>query len=154
MWAGGVRVVVTNNDGKILLVKQKHETKEIWMLPGGTVEDDETSQDAAIREVLEETGYSVKVLSFAVLLEEIYDNKEVREKSFEYSHRIIYVFKVSLLSETPAKCSEKDFQQEDTRGVSLDEIDEMVFRPSQLTGRIRSIIEADTPQYFGSVRIP
>ncbi|MDR0885405.1 MAG: NUDIX hydrolase [Clostridiales Family XIII bacterium] len=56
MWTGGVRVVIPNEEGKILLVMQQHEGKEIWMVPGGAIEEGESSQDAAIREVMEETG--------------------------------------------------------------------------------------------------
>jgi len=63
MWAGGVRVAVFDDAGRVLLVKHKYEAegREIWMLPGGAIEDGETSIDAAIREVLEETGLIVSV---------------------------------------------------------------------------------------------
>jgi ADP-ribose pyrophosphatase YjhB (NUDIX family) len=63
MWDGGVRVAVTDEQGRVLLVRHsyKNEGKSIWMLPGGAIEDGETSRDAAIREVLEETGLIIKV---------------------------------------------------------------------------------------------
>ena len=63
MWAGGVRVAVIDENGRVLLVKHRYEAegREVWMLPGGAVEEGETSRDAAIREVLEETGLIVSV---------------------------------------------------------------------------------------------
>jgi len=60
-WAGGVRVVVRDDEGRILLVRQRHEGRGIWMLPGGAIEAGETSRDAAAREVLEETGLTVRI---------------------------------------------------------------------------------------------
>ena len=82
MWTGGVRIVITNDDGKILFVKQKHEENEIWMLPGGTVEDNETSQDAAIREALEETGLIISVERLIWHVEELSETKGQRFVNF------------------------------------------------------------------------
>ena len=61
MWAGGVRVIIPDENGRVLMVKQRHEGRDIWMAPGGGIEDGETSRDAAIREVLEETGLIIHV---------------------------------------------------------------------------------------------
>ncbi|MDR1796607.1 MAG: NUDIX hydrolase [Clostridiales Family XIII bacterium] len=70
MWTGGVRVVVPDENGRILLVRQRHEGRELWMLPGGAIEEGETSQDAAIREVLEETGLIIHIVRLLWHVEE------------------------------------------------------------------------------------
>lgn len=52
---------VVFNEGKILLVKRmKDPQKETWAIPGGSVNLGETLQEAAEREIKEETGLTVK----------------------------------------------------------------------------------------------
>ena len=53
----GVRAVVVNNAGEILL--QRRTDTDVWGLPGGSVELDETAFEALKREVAEETSLSV-----------------------------------------------------------------------------------------------
>lgn len=49
--------IVLLQEGRILMVQEgKEYCHGLWGLPGGRVEPGETLQDAAIREVLEETG--------------------------------------------------------------------------------------------------
>ncbi len=52
---------------ELLLVKMKDPTSgaEFWTPPGGKIEPDETSESAAIREALEETGYRVQIANLA-----------------------------------------------------------------------------------------
>ena len=61
MWVGGVRVILTNEKNDILMVRQHHEDRDIWMVPGGAIEDGENSVEAAVREAKEETGLDVKI---------------------------------------------------------------------------------------------
>lgn len=49
-------------DGKFLLVQEKKPSvKGKWNLPAGRVDVGETIEQAAVREVLEETGYQVEL---------------------------------------------------------------------------------------------
>jgi len=50
----GVRIIVRNNEGHILLVE--HTYIQGWHLPGGGVERGETLAQAAQKELLQETG--------------------------------------------------------------------------------------------------
>ena len=52
--------VVNPDNRKILLVKHKEYNK--WLQPGGHIENNETPEEAAIREVYEETGIKITLI--------------------------------------------------------------------------------------------
>jgi ADP-ribose pyrophosphatase YjhB (NUDIX family) len=53
--------VITDEEGRVLLGKRTDNT--LWTIPGGTMKPGETIAETAIREVKEETGVDVEVLS-------------------------------------------------------------------------------------------
>ncbi len=67
---------LNERDGTILLVQQPGPDGQLgWALPGGTWEIDESAEEAARREVKEETGLDVDILR-------LYDSRvEVREEA-------------------------------------------------------------------------
>ena len=58
-----VRVIVYRDDGKILLVRGRFSRQE-WALPGGGVKHNESYEQAAVRETLEEVGLRVHNLRY------------------------------------------------------------------------------------------
>jgi len=56
----GVGVVIQNADGKILIGKRKGSHAPFYSIPGGHLEKGESFEEAAIKEVLEETGLKIK----------------------------------------------------------------------------------------------
>lgn len=55
-----IAVIFNDNKSQVLLVKR--QDVPVWVLPGGGVDEGESSQEAVIREVFEETGLHVKVI--------------------------------------------------------------------------------------------
>lgn len=51
-------------DGKVLIAR-RGKPPHLWSLPGGRVEMGETLEQAAAREVLEETGVTCEIIGFA-----------------------------------------------------------------------------------------
>ena len=82
MWAGGVRVIVQNDEGKILMVKQVHPERTVWMVPGGGIEEGETAAEAVVREMKEETGLDVTVGPMIFHVEEVSEKRGQRFVNF------------------------------------------------------------------------
>ncbi len=82
MWIGGVRVIITDGEKKILMVRQHHEGRDIWMAPGGGIEDGETAVQAAVREIKEETGLEVTVGRLIWHVEQVTEKKGQRFVNF------------------------------------------------------------------------
>lgn len=73
----GVRVsAVIIKEDKILLIHRKKNGEEYWVFPGGGVEEGETSDQAIVREVKEETNLDVSKHELAFMCLNELDNKE------------------------------------------------------------------------------
>ncbi len=67
----GVGAIIMSGD-KILLVRRANPPMQgEWSLPGGLVETGETTQEAVVREVVEETGLQVEPVKLAEVFERI-----------------------------------------------------------------------------------
>lgn len=66
--ADGALYILVDGEGRLLLQLRGHgpgvQRPGVWAVPGGSIEDGESPEEAAAREVLEETGQRVEPLSF------------------------------------------------------------------------------------------
>ena len=60
-WAKGVRVILV--DGRSVLLVSHWFAPWTWTLPGGNMKTEEAVEDAAIREMYEETGLQIKSIA-------------------------------------------------------------------------------------------
>ncbi len=67
----GIGVVVIKNDTVLLVRRGKPPNVGAWTLPGGAQELGETAEEAARRELLEETALEVDTLHFAATVDNI-----------------------------------------------------------------------------------
>lgn len=63
--AGGVVYRLKDATPELLLVSSRYD-KSIWVLPKGHIEDGETTDETAVREVFEEAGVTARVVEFLI----------------------------------------------------------------------------------------
>jgi 8-oxo-dGTP pyrophosphatase MutT (NUDIX family) len=56
------RVLLLDEDRRVLLVRFRYQGRSWWAAPGGGLEDGEAHEDAATREIAEETGLELREL--------------------------------------------------------------------------------------------
>lgn len=86
-------IIIKNK--KILLIKRKNSPFQgKWALPGGFVEYGETTEDAVIREVCEETGIKTKIKKLAGVYSD--PNRDPR------GHTITIVYFLEIINGEPS----------------------------------------------------
>lgn len=89
----GVGAVIID-DGSVLLVRRANPPLQgEWSIPGGLVETGETTRDAIVREVLEETGLEVEATRLVEVFERILHDEQTRVQYhyvlLEYACRVV-----------------------------------------------------------------
>ena len=139
-------------DGKILLNRCVHEDGRVYYdLPGGGQNPFETMEEAVVREVLEETGYTARVEGFAAISEEIYTNEELRTRFPNYAHRILHIFHVSLTDAPRLLPSETDFGMDKNEWIPIEQIPSLPETcPAILKEKLPELLNSPSPMYLGT----
>jgi len=132
--------IVTDGEGRIVLVKRKDN--DLWALPGGAMELGESIEQAAVREVLEETGLDVEIDYLVGVYSNphhvmAYDDGEVRQQ-------------FSLCFTTKLTGGELQFVDESTDIAWVSEVDLMnhPMHPS-MRMRIQHFLDRRESPYLG-----
>jgi 8-oxo-dGTP diphosphatase len=126
----GIGAVVIH-DNQILLVKRANPPKQgLWCIPGGKVEFGETLQQAAEREIKEETGVVIKATTPVYVFDLIEDEKR---------HYVIIDLLADYVSGAPKAGDDAD----DAKWFSLQDID-LPDIDSETKRLLRKLIEQRT----------
>lgn len=101
---------VKDNDRILLVQENKNEVKGLWDLPGGKVKPTESIEQAAIREIMEETGYNIELDSLLLIQNYITLKGEL----------LIIYFNAKLLNK-----EQKEYKKEEIKNVKWFTIDEI-----------------------------
>ncbi|MDN5284665.1 MAG: hydrolase [Mucilaginibacter sp.] len=83
-----IRAVIFNDQNEILLVKEKADGK--WSLPGGWADIGQSPTEAAVKEALEETGFTVKPVKLLAVLD---------KRCHPHPPQLDYVYKIFIQCE-------------------------------------------------------
>ncbi len=109
-----VTVLVFDAEDRVLLVR--HADRNVWVAPGGMVEVDESPQQAAQREMLEETGCAVELQNILG----VYGGPEFRVH-YRNGDQVAYVMTVFAARITSGKLRPDGLEALETRFCSLAE---------------------------------
>jgi len=118
-----VSTVYIVKDSKILLVF--HKRLNMWLPPGGHIDDNELPCDAAKREVLEETGFEVDLIGKEELLGKgvkmLVHPKVLQLEDIEEGHQHINLVYYGIINGGTLKINEEEHS--DIKWFSMDELE-------------------------------
>lgn len=113
-----VVAAIIHKDNKILATKRGYgEFINQWEFPGGKIEENETKEEALIREIKEELNVEIEITNFALDL--------------EYQYPTFYL-KMSCYDCTIKKGTPKLLEHNDARWLSKDELDDVNWIPADI----------------------
>jgi 8-oxo-dGTP pyrophosphatase MutT (NUDIX family) len=141
------RVVLLDDANRALLVRFEYGGRRWWVVPGGGLEEGETHEGAARREVEEETGLSLRELGPWVWS---------REHVFRFEGRLYrqveryFIAAVSAFKpHSTVMGLEESLVLRDLRWWTLEELDATTeeFAPEALPALTRSLVEQGPPDH-------
>jgi 8-oxo-dGTP diphosphatase len=113
-------VIISKTEKEILLIQRKHDPyKNLWALPGGFMEIDETAEEAASRELFEEAGVEISAGEMKPVAVFSAVNRDPRTRLLSLSY-------LAFIDKNEVKHTAGD-DAEDAGWYSLEHLPEMAF---------------------------
>ncbi|MDD6882723.1 MAG: NUDIX domain-containing protein [Eubacteriales bacterium] len=136
---------VVINDGKLLVNRCISRLGEYYALPGGGQRAGEMLTETVRRELLEETGYSVKPIRLSGIYERI---SEGRDDGM--NHKIYFIFLCRLLGGTPKAPTEQDRYQVGLEWIALNEVRRKNLFPRAIRDNLSGLMDYGETIFIGS----
>jgi 8-oxo-dGTP pyrophosphatase MutT (NUDIX family) len=129
---GGVVIRERNQQTEICLgMRQRERNGPSWTLPKGTPDNGESREQTALREVTEETGLEVRILSPVGAIDYYFSQDGTR------IHKTVHFW---LMEATGGSLEQHDHEFEEVRWVPLEEARSLLTYPTE-----RQIVEQALP---------
>lgn len=135
------------SDGKVLLNKCRSRLGDYYALPGGGQNPGETLEEAVKRELLEETGVTVKPIRLAAIYERIAAGREDGA-----NHKMYFIFYCQPEDVPVKKPTERDSYQTGVEWVPIETIEKSNLFPAIVRTEMKRVLAAQETIFLGSER--
>lgn len=124
--AGGLIIDVQNGRAFAAVIARRNRGGRLeWCLPKGHLEGSETPEQAAVREVAEETGIEGRVLRHLATIDYWFGGEEHRV------HKVVHHFLLEALGGTLTTENDPDHEAEDVAWVDLADVSKRLAYPNE-----------------------
>ncbi|BDA64313.1 hypothetical protein MANAM107_11470 [Actinomyces capricornis] len=138
--AGGLVVDVQNGQAFTAVIARRNRGGRLeWCLPKGHLEGRETPQEAAVREIAEETGITSRVLRHLATIDYWFAGDEHRV------HKVVHHFLLEAMGGDLTTANDPDHEAEDVAWVALDDVARRLAYPNErrIVAAARKILVGD-----------
>lgn len=135
--AGGVVISVQDGWAHVAVIARRNRGGRLeWCLPKGHLEGKETAEEAAIREVFEETGILGRVLRHLASIDYWFSGTDRRV------HKIVHHFMIEALEGKLTTENDPDHEAEKVEWVRIDRVGSRLAYPNErrIVAHARSIL--------------
>lgn len=124
--AGGVVISVEDGWGYVAVIARRNRGGRLeWCLPKGHLEGSETAQEAAIREVFEETGIEGRVLRHLATIDYWFSGADRRV------HKVVHHFLIEGIGGELTTENDPDHEAEKVDWVRIDKVGSRLAYPNE-----------------------